>query len=298
MTLKQYLYDDIAESTAATTGNTGALQVNTSGGGSITALAAAAAQGARGLRLVSSTTAATSIRNAPLASSKTMARTTEITTPSPTGTNKPTIWSLRASTGASTTPLRLLASASGSNILLELQPITGGNISLGTSYTPATKYRVACWVVVGSATTSPYDGVLHFRVYPKGSTTAISAGTVDLTNVNLGVAVIDQGDFGVTAAIAESYTMDFDSDQWDDGRTSEIPQVAPGIVGSASTTPLSGAAPLNVTTTVTASGGTGTPYSYLFTWGDGTTTTSGSASATHTYTAAGSYVTSVTVSNT
>lgn len=261
---KQYLFEGegsvVSDGTAATTTNTGALQVTTSGG-SLTFRTAAAAQGSLGMRCVSSTTGATILRMASEASSMTFQNTTEIKlpTPLPTGANAPTLKTVRYTAADATTGivLRWFVNASGA---LFLRRITGADIAMGTGYTAGQALRLAVWGTVGTATT----GVLHARVYAKGTTTP-ALGTHDSTNSDLGTNPVTAGDIGVTAAIPEVYTVDFDSDQWGTA-LAELPQVAGNVaptvsVGSNVTLGTSGGA---VTLTATAADTDGSIVSYLW----------------------------------
>lgn len=250
MTLKQITFDSIADGTVITSGTAasiGASAVLPNTGGVFTVKSSAAVQGARGLELVTSTAGASYVSFDFNTSTNSAADTFEGQLPQvlPTGTNKPTIAWLASSSGS--TILRLMVDSTG---LVQLQKVSGALVTLATGQAAGLKYQLRRWVTVGTGATD----VIHVEFRTSGGATLL--GSYDNTASDIGDNPVAKLFFGVSSTMPESYTMNIDSIQLDDGRTSFIPGMA-----VAPTLSLTGnqnvAAAATVTATATATG-TGT----------------------------------------
>jgi hypothetical protein len=266
--VKVYTFEGIGvaatQGMACTPGNTGASQVNTPGGSTITFDTAAAAQGNFGVKIVTSPTGACILRMpSDDPTSLTFQRTFEMKIPAPLPSGEtPTFasWRWRDVALSEGTIMRLQLTPAG---VLQIQRTSGALITLGSGYTAGQAIRVAVWGRVGTGSPST-NGELHVRVYTKNTTTVL--GSHDSTNSDLGTNPCAAGDLGVGAAGTGTYTLYYDSDQWGTA-LAELPQLGNNVpptvsVGSNVTLPASGG---SVTLTATASDPDGSIASYLWT---------------------------------
>lgn len=228
MPILRYLCEGTQGAAVATTSFTpNAVQVNNSGASSAWSFdAAMAAQGTTGLKIVTGTTAANSIRLNLESSSLTQAMSFEVTLPSRPATGSIPLHAIRTASGV---VMRMQYNTDGRVFLEEAAGAAWiGDIAPTAGTTAGSKYRVSYWLTANATTT----GSIRAVMYPTGGLTPL-ATEVAKTGRNFGTAVMTQADFGITSTPSANYTIGIDSIQSMGGVQRHLPPVA-----STSTSPL------------------------------------------------------------
>jgi hypothetical protein len=221
MTLKRLLFDG-TDGTTATTGNTGAASLSALGGGTLVLANSVGEHSTTGLLATSVGTNACSGRFTPVGPGKTMSFRGTLRSPSvaPAAGQFHVSHTFRRSGGVKT---RLRWTETGT---LQLADGSSGQVqTIATGLSWGTKYDVSMRLVVGTATTSPYDGVVNVVVRDMSGTTL---GSYAASNYNLGTEDVAEFDLGVVTSNGGAHSVGWEDVQIDDGNTAEIPPYVPG----------------------------------------------------------------------
>lgn len=146
-------------------------------------------------------------------SSLTMACSGYVRTPAATPGANATIATLRNGTGVA---MRVLYTTAGA---LQIQPLSGSNLTIATGVPLATKYRLELLVVVATSTT----GTITAKAYSSAGPWTTQLGTTQTSSAfDLGTTAITQSDWGALTALTPGMITGVDYVRMEDGRTTEF----------------------------------------------------------------------------
>jgi hypothetical protein len=231
VTLVQYTCEGTDGTTASATA-LGANQVSAAPG-TVKYSAAMAENGTTGIEVQSATNVVAVVRFLANAPSTTMAFEGAFTTPvTAPASGVVRLMTLRYATGVACYVEYTSAGA------IRIADTTGANpVTVISSVTTSTRYRLAIVAVVGAATVAPFDGQITANIYASGgSTTPLNGSPATSSTFNLNVNPIVGGDFGVINALVATFKVGWDSIQFNDGSNSEIGPLATPTLAFASWT--------------------------------------------------------------